>query len=101
METRADMADRHSRGLAEIAELGLALARDVQARALAAPDDRVAELTLAFQRVTRSVRQTYALEARLERELRAAERQSAIDAKAETLARVQRKRAQVRKALAY
>jgi len=50
--------------LAELSELGLALARDLQACALAADEaSDKADLSLAFQRTSRSVRQTLALEA--------------------------------------
>jgi hypothetical protein len=63
------MAERHGRVLHELSELGLELARKLQARALAAEDDAVAaDLALSFHRISRSVRQTLALEARLERE---------------------------------
>jgi hypothetical protein len=63
------MAERHGRVLAELAELGLELARDLKARALAAPAREDAEgLALAFHRVSRSVRLTLALEGRLARE---------------------------------
>jgi hypothetical protein len=47
----------------------MALARDLQARALAAKDDAVAaDLALAFHRVSRSLRQTLALRAKLGRD---------------------------------
>lgn len=54
--------------LAELSELGLSLARDLHARALAAETTQDAEkLALAFQRVSRGVRQTFALELKIER----------------------------------
>jgi hypothetical protein len=63
------MAERHGRVLAELAELGLTLARTLHEKALAAETPEAAcELGLAFHRISRSVRQTLALEARLERE---------------------------------
>jgi len=63
------MAERHTRVLAELTELGLDLARSLQARAEAAASPEEAEgLALAFHRVARSVRQTLALESRLARE---------------------------------
>jgi len=69
MSDASDMAERHGRILAELAELGLGLARELQAQALAAetPAER-AEAALAFQRVGRAVRQSIALEAKLERD---------------------------------
>lgn len=96
----ADMAARHRANLTELAELGMALARDVQGRAMAATDKKAkADLTLAFHRVSRSVRQTMALEARLERDLRLALREAAGEAARATLERVQNKRALVRTAV--
>jgi hypothetical protein len=69
MDTRPEMAERQGRVLAELAELGLGLARRLAARAEAAETDAAAEgLALAFHRVSRSVRLTLALEVRLERE---------------------------------
>ena len=100
MNDTATMKERHSAGLAELADLGLSLARDLHARALAADDDAAGDLALAFQRVSRSVRQTYALESRLERERRLAERDIEQDATRKHVARVQQRRAKVRAALA-
>src|SRR5690349_3387401 len=78
MSTSPDMAERHGRVLAELSELGLGLARDLQARALAAEDVKTAaDLGLAFHRIARSVRQTLALEARLERDRERAAREAA------------------------
>ncbi|WP_374468393.1 hypothetical protein [Phenylobacterium sp.] len=55
--------DRHGRILAELAGLSLALARDLQARAMAAETtEEAARLAMAFQRVSRGLRQTLALE---------------------------------------
>ncbi len=55
--------DRHGRILAELAGLSLELARDLQARALAAESDlEAARLAAAFQGVARGLRQTLALE---------------------------------------
>lgn len=65
----ADMAERHGRILAELAELGLGFARDASRDAAQAetPEER-ARAALVFQRVSRSVRQCLALEAKLARE---------------------------------
>lgn len=60
---------RHTAVLAELTELGLTLARDLHARALAADDnDEAVALSLSFQRVSRAVRQAVALEAKIERD---------------------------------
>jgi len=100
MNTPANMTERHGRMLVELADLGMALARDLHGRALAAEDEAACDLSLAFQRVSRSLRQTLALEARLERERRQGVRDAADLAARETLERVQQRRRQVRTALA-
>ena len=94
------MAERHATILAELSELGLVLARDLQARALAAKDQAVADLGLAFHRVSRSVRQSLALEARLARERAAGEREAGERAAREGVRRLMQRRAQVRAAVA-
>ena len=94
------MKDRREAILAELADLSLTLARDLHARALAASDEATAcDLGLAFHRISRSLRQTLALEARLEREARAAEREDRHHQAQETLKRVQAKRREVRNAV--
>ena len=69
MSDGAQVAERQGRILGELAELGLSLARVVHERALAAETpEATSELALAFHRISRSVRQTLALEAKLERD---------------------------------
>jgi len=83
MSNPADMAERHARILAELSELGLGFARQAAADAAAAetPEAR-AQQALVFQRVSRSVRQSVALEAKLVRDAQRAERETAdADAK--------------------
>ncbi len=72
------MAERHARILAELSELGLGLARQARADADAAetPEER-ARAALVFQRVSRSIRQSLALEAKLARDVRREEREDA------------------------
>lgn len=68
---------REEQMLEELAELDLALARHVQAKALAAEaPDEINALGRTYQRVARSLRQTLALKAKLarEREAEAAKR---------------------------
>ncbi|MFC3070085.1 hypothetical protein [Phenylobacterium soli] len=64
-----DMADRHREALQELTRMGLELARDLHEAALSAATledkDRAAA---AFHRISRSVRQSMALESRFERE---------------------------------
>jgi hypothetical protein len=101
MATPTDMAERHGKALTELAELGMTLARDLHARALAAKDATSAgDLALAFHRISRSVRQTMALEARLDREHRLVLREAAQAAARERLDRVQKKRSILRDAMA-
>ncbi|RAK57418.1 hypothetical protein DJ018_05615 [Phenylobacterium deserti] len=63
------MGERHGRMLARLAEWGMNLAERLHDEALAAETPaEAAEAALAFQRVSRSVRQSLALEARLARD---------------------------------
>jgi len=75
MSTPLDMAERHARVLARLTEMGLALAERTfeDAEAAETPEARV-EQVKAFHTISRSVRQTVALEARLVR-------QQALDAR--------------------
>ncbi len=73
-----DMAERHALILAELSELGMGFARDARRDAEAAetPEER-ARAALVFQRVSRSIRQSLALEAKLVRDARREERDAA------------------------
>ncbi|MBU1375221.1 MAG: hypothetical protein KKE02_11090 [Alphaproteobacteria bacterium] len=79
MSTPPDIAERHARVLARLTELGLALAEQTftDAQAAETPAERV-EAVKAFHTISRSVRQSVALEAKLVRQqaqdLRDAER---------------------------
>jgi hypothetical protein len=107
-ETKAERCDRM---LGELSELGMALARDLSARALAAETpEQATNLALAFHRISRSLRQTLALEAKVERDRQAAareaERAAAIEAASEAERQadaapdpVQQRRTRVRGAL--
>ena len=67
----ATTPDRDQAMLAELAELDMALARKLQACAMAAEEPQVlADLARTYQRVARSLRQTLALKARLHRQAR-------------------------------
>lgn len=70
MSIPPDMAERHARVLARLTELGLALAERTfeDAEAVETPAERI-EAVKAFHTISRSVRQTVALEARLTRQL--------------------------------
>lgn len=100
MSDVGDMAERHGRVLAELSELGLGLARDLQQRALAADSpEAAADLAAAFHRISRSVRQTLALEARLERERRRRAQEDAIELERQRPQRAERRAAEVRTAV--
>jgi hypothetical protein len=75
-----EMAERHGRMLGRLSELGMSLAEGMHAQvatAMEAGDPKaVAELTLTFHRVSRSVRQSIALEAKLVRDAARAEREA-------------------------
>ena len=93
MDTASDTSELHARDLAELTALGMALARDLQAAALAAEEaEEKAGLAAAFHRVARTVRQSMALQARLAREARREvieiEREAAAVRKAQVRARV-------------
>ena len=97
MDAPSDMTERHARILQMLAERGAELACKLQEQAMAAEDPKeAAELALAFHRVARTVRQSLALEAKLERDARrgtAEDRRFAAEART---ARVDERKAQVR-----
>jgi hypothetical protein len=100
MSTPSEKHERQDRVLAEILELALDLARSSHARALAAEDaSEAADHGLTFQRATRSVRQTLALEAKFERDRKTAERADDDVAKRAKASHVARRKAQVRLAV--
>src|SRR4051812_27038432 len=69
METDDDMHARHMATLRKFHDQGVELADRLHARAVAEADPQAEkELTVAFHRITRSVRQTMALEALLKRQ---------------------------------
>ena len=100
MSCPTEMADRHARMLGELAELGLTLAREVHGRAAAAESaEDVQGLSLAFHRVSRCVRMTLALEARLERDRRQGVKDEADAAAQQARGIVSTRKAQVRAAV--
>ena len=95
------MSERHTAILARLADAGERLAMKHAERALAADDpDIEAKATAAFHRAARSVRQCLALEAKLTRDAARAEREDRDDALREANARRDRRRGQVRAAVA-
>jgi hypothetical protein len=100
MSTPSEMQARHAAALGQLAELGLALAADLQRRALGAQDDdTAAKLADSFHKVSRSVRQTMALEARLGREHERAQREAVIEDERTRPLRTAQRQIEVRKAV--
>ena len=82
--------------LAAIAERDFALACRVHDEAMAADRESLPELARAYQRATRSLRQTLALKARLARERDEQQRKAGVRAEAGRAARIHHKQSQVR-----
>ena len=100
MSDAAAKMERQDRILAELSELGLTLARGLHAKALAAETAEEAQaLGLAFHRISRSVRQTIALEAKLDRERRRQDHDDRRDAEQRDEAKARQRKAQVRSAV--
>lgn len=97
MSDAPETTQRHARVLAELAELGMAIARDVQAEVLSAetPEEK-ARAAAVFPQVARAVRQTVALEAKLLRDLARHEREDRQDADREIARRIRQRKARVR-----
>jgi hypothetical protein len=99
-DAAAEMLDRHAAALKVLAERALALACAVQERALAAETGaEMAELSLAFHRISRTVRQCLALEAKLVRDAERAAREAASEAERDGLGRARRRKDQLRSIL--
>ena len=82
--------------LAELAQLGMVMARDLSRRALAAEaSDEAARLAAAFHKISRGVRQTLLLDAKLKRDAEAARLQAARDEGEIRQAAAERRRADV------
>jgi hypothetical protein len=100
MSDGVNTAEREKRILGELAELGLSLARAVHERALAAETSaEMTELALAFHRTSRSVRQTLALESKLERDGARRDREALVEAARAHETGVTRRKHQVRMAV--
>jgi hypothetical protein len=97
MDSHAEMAERHGRVLTELAELGMALARELAAAAQGAQTLEAKQAAaLIFHQVSRSVRLSLSLEARLRRE----RWKSAWDERDDAKRRRETRAAQVRAAVA-
>jgi hypothetical protein len=83
--------------LAQLLELGMSAARESHARLMASQDAKaLADCALAFNRVSRSVRQTIALQAKVARARRQLERDDATEVRRDAEARAFRRKAQVK-----
>ena len=80
MSTPAEKAELRERAMALLAERAVLLACDLQEAAMATADpDQKARLASAFAKVSRSARQTWFLEARLDRDLARQDREERQD----------------------
>ena len=105
-ESEAERTARHLRTLKELAEIGMDLARTVRRQAMtqadaeiaaaehgaAAPAVAAADLALVFARISRAVRQTLALEAKLAEEGHERDAKRAAERKAEAARQKRRAR---------
>jgi len=99
-EAQSDMVERHGRNLARLGEMGMALAEKLYESAMAAETPEETErLAQVFHTISRSTRQSFALEARLAREAQRAAAEAARAAGAARTASAERRRVQARVAL--
>ena len=97
MNDPAEMAERHGRVLARLTELALSMAEQLHADAATAADASArAETASAFHKIARTIRQTVALDARLQRDLARAGQEARKAAEKARQAKVDRGEAQVR-----
>ena len=100
MADPGEIVERSDLILDELARLGLTLARDLHARAAETKDpDQAARLAMAFHHVSRSVRQSLALQARLQRDRSRAVGEADDQAARRAAAPVRARKAQVRAAV--
>ena len=96
MVIATDIAERHAQVLAELAELGLGVARRLAELALTAETPKeAADLGVAFHRVSRSVRQTLALDAKLARDHLRLGAEVREEAQADRRVRLERRKGQI------
>lgn len=92
-----EMTERHTRLLERVAELSLSLAEKMHGLAMEAETpEAAAGYGLSFQRAARAVRQTVALEARLQRDLQRQEKDDAAETRRAAEARIDHRKAQVK-----
>jgi hypothetical protein len=100
MSSAAEWTERRDAALEELAELGMELAREMAGRAKAAGTTAEAERCAeAFDRLARSVRLTYSIRSRLEREARQVRSLDAASFQARSVARRKQVRAAVLRTL--
>jgi hypothetical protein len=99
-QTASERLERHADALKTLAERALALACAVQERALTAETGaEMAELSMAFHRISRTLRQCLALEAKLVRDAERAAREALAEAEREGVGRARRRKDQLRTVL--
>jgi hypothetical protein len=92
-----DRAERRFRALQELTEIGMDLAREVRRQVLdPAAEAPGADLGLAFSRIARAVRQTVALEAKLDQDRQKSQAEAASRLAVETRLRGIRRKTKVR-----
>jgi hypothetical protein len=100
MSDVSEKAARQDRLLAEFSELSLVVARELSARVVAVGDaGEAATLAKAFHSVGRSLRQTIALEMKVERDRKHLEREDAGEVARQGELRVRRRKARLRSAV--
>ena len=91
------MTERHGKVLADLAEIGMCIAREVQGQVTAAETPEAkAQAAAQFPPVARAVRQTVALEAKLRRDQARQDREDRDEANREIAHAIRRRKAQVR-----
>ena len=97
MSDTADIERLQDEALAQLLELGMEAAREAQARLMASEDAKaLADCALAFNRVSRSVRQTIALQAKVGRARKQRDRDEATHARRADAARTLLRQTQVK-----
>jgi hypothetical protein len=102
MSDVSEKTARQDRILAELSELAIGVARDLAGQVSAAQSaEDAAVAASAFHQVGRAVRQTIALEMKLQRDRKALEREDAVDAAGARVARIKQRRLRLRSAVQH
>ncbi len=97
MTDAIDIEHLQDEALAQLLELGMEAAREAHTRLMVSEDSKaLADCALAFNRVSRSVRQTIALQAKVARARKHRDRDDATDAQRAEAVRISRRKDQVK-----